>query len=127
LIAQSPRLERPKEVPEFNRGGAHFPLVVRKPLRLVIGNRIVVLPYVGQHAQQSFALLPASFAKGTVLGCQEQRGEQAAILFDEMMAEIAGRQSSQLAQKVCRQGASNQRLAQCLHFMRSGPMQQAGP
>src|SRR5437762_9389431 len=56
LMAKPPRLERLNQAIEFDSGGAHFPLVIRKTLRLVIGNRIVIFAHVSKHAQQSFAL-----------------------------------------------------------------------
>ena len=112
---------------ELDGGGANFPLVVRKALRRVIGNRIIILAHVSEDPQQSFALRRAAFAKATVLRRHEQRGEQTAVLFDEMMAEIAVAQSLQLPEKVGRQTASGQSLAQCLQFMRSDPFQESGP
>jgi len=78
-MAKPPRLERLDQAVEFDSGGAHFPLVVRKALRPVIGNRIVILAHVSEHAQQSFALCRAAFAKATVFRRHEQRAKQTAV------------------------------------------------
>src|SRR2546427_13019110 len=63
LMAKPPRLEPLDQTIECNSGGAYLPLVVRQALRLVIGNRIVILAHVSEHAQQSFALHRAAFTK----------------------------------------------------------------
>ena len=125
-MAKPPQLECLEQAPEFNRGGAHFPLVVRKTVRPVIGNRIVILAHVSEHAQESFALRLAAFAKGTFLRRPEQRCKQMAVLFDEMVPEIAFCQSAQLPQKVAWQATSRQCTAQRLQFMRSDPSRKSG-
>ena len=123
LMAQPPRLEPLDQAIECNSGAAHFPLIVRKALRFVVGDRIVILAHVREHAQQSFALRGAAFAKTTVLGRHEQCGKQSAVLLDVMMSEIAVRHSPQLPQKVGRQTASREGLAQLLQFLKSDPLQ----
>src|SRR5206468_2805022 len=127
LMAQAPRLEPLDQAIECNSGAAHFPLIVRKALRLVVGDRIVILAHVSEDAQQSFALRRAAFAKAAVLGRHEQRGKQTAVLLDEMMSEIAVRHSLQLTQKVGRQTALSQSVAQGLQFMSSDPLQKSRP
>ena len=43
LVAKPPRLEPLDQTIECNSGGAHFLLVVRKAIRLVVGDRIVIV------------------------------------------------------------------------------------
>src|SRR5207244_12363762 len=63
----------------------------------------------------------AAFVEAAVLRRHEQRGKQPAVLFDKMMSEIAVLQPLQLPQKVGRQTASDESVAQRLQFMRSDP------
>jgi len=121
-MAKPPGLESLDQAAEFNSGCAHLPLVVLEPVRTVIGDRIVVLAYVSEHAQESFELGGAAFAKGSVLRRCKQRRKQAAILLDEMIAEITFRQTFQLPQKIRWQAAPGQGIAQRLQFMRSDPL-----
>src|SRR6266545_6730954 len=79
LMAKPPRLEPLDQTAEFDDGGAHFPLVVSKALRLVIGNGIVILAHVSEHAQQSLAFRRAAFAEAAVARRHEQRGKQPAV------------------------------------------------
>src|SRR5437867_4176730 len=125
LMAQAPRLETLDQDIECNSGAAHFPLIVRKALRLVVGDRIVILAHVSEDAEPSFVLRRAAFAKATVLRRHEQCGKQTAVLLDEMMSEIAVRHSLQLTQKVRRQTPSGQSVAQGLQFMSSDPLQKS--
>src|SRR6185503_1384509 len=125
LMAKAPRLEPLNQVSEFNRGSAYFALVVREAPRLVIGDRILLFPHVSEHAQQSFALQRAAFAKAAVLLRHEQGCKQMAVLPDEMMREIAVRHSLQLPQQVRRQTTANESLAQFLQFLESDPLQKS--
>src|SRR5438128_804809 len=106
LMAEPPRLKRLDQAIEFDPCGAHLPLVVLEALLRVIGNRILILVHVSKHAQQSFPLRRAAFAKATVLHRRDQRGKQTAVLFNKMVAEIAVLKSFQLPQKVGWQTAS---------------------
>lgn len=89
LKAQPPDLERLKQAGQFHRGRVHLTLVIPKPIRLIIGNRVAVFAHIGQHAQQPLALRGSAFAERAVFGRQEQPDKQAAVLFNKAMTETA--------------------------------------
>src|SRR2546425_2229919 len=79
LMAKPPGLEPLDQPIERNSGGAHFPLIIREALRIVIGDRIVILAHVSEHAQHSVAkkcmnFCTAGCSSGFNRDCRVQEG-----------------------------------------------------
>ena len=110
-MAQAPDLERVEQGAEVCRGGAHFLLVIAKPVRPVIGNAVVVLAHVGQHPQEALAVGRVGCGEGTLLGGQQQRKKQAAVLFDVAVSETAATQPGKLGLEIGWQPPLGQRAA----------------
>ena len=126
-MAQPPRLERLEQTAQFDHDGEHFLLIVPKPFRRVVGNGIVLLAHVSEHAHQSLALRRTNAGEGTLLGCHLQAGKHAAMVLDETMAQIAPPQFSQFLQKVWWKLAAGQCCVHRLQFMGGNQMQKGGP
>ena len=58
LVAQAPDLELVEQGAEFHGRHAHFLLIIHEAARQVIGNGVVILAHVGEHAQEALAVRP---------------------------------------------------------------------
>jgi hypothetical protein len=88
-MPQPPGFEPLEQSTQFGRGEPHFLLIIHKTSRLVVRNGIVILPHVGQYAQQPLALCPADFLERTGLSRPDQRDHGSAILRNETMTQVA--------------------------------------
>src|ERR1035438_6474814 len=122
LVAQAPDLESQKHVIEFRCSRAHFLLVIDKAAWPVIGNGIIILAHVGQHAQEAFPFRRGGFGERVLLGGQQQRNDQTAVLFDVALTQAA---AGQLGFEIWRQPALGQRAAQSPYVMRCDQVQQS--
>jgi len=74
---------------QFSRGRTHFFPVIGKPIGLVIGNGIVILANVGQHAHQPLELRPVSHFERTSLRRLDQPDDGPALLLNKTVTEFA--------------------------------------
>ena len=53
LVTEAPDLERVEQGGQLHRCSAHLLLIIEEAARPVVGDGIVVLPHIGQHAQEA--------------------------------------------------------------------------
>src|SRR2546425_13373039 len=123
-MAQAPGLESLEERSKFGSGGAHFSLIVGEAVRLVIGDGVVILAHVGQHAQQPVTLRLTGWVERTVLDGLQQSSKQPAVLFYEAMKKAASGEPAQLRLEVRRQLPSGQLIPKILQIMRINQAQE---
>ena len=116
-MGQAPGFEGLEQRAELGAGGADFLLVIGEAAGFVVRDFVVIFAHVGEDAQEAFAFGRGCAAVGTVGGGEQEREEEAAVLFDVALDEIALGKAGEFGLEIRRSGTARECFPQVTNFV----------